>query len=511
MRRKRTIYFNDARHYYLFVFEPPMALEDAWRPIDEVAGTSVDTFIYGVERGDGLFYPSRAGLQFGSDELPFAEQDSVDGSRQAYAWRTWENMQSLSQRGLDPLRVLIDRSHEKGMEFIASLRIAAYGGLLDEQRIPVPDAWRTDKMEPLSRHLGGDFARQDVRDHQFAVLGELATRYPVDGIELDFAFMPFYFDPEQVQQHLSTMTEYVRSVSEMVRGRSGGPATIGARVLVTEEMCLNGGLDVRTWLKEGLLDFVVPLLYPTFLLDPDMPIDWLVEAAHESDVSVYGMLQPYVRDESRRFYTVEHASAENTRAAAANFWDRGVDGVYTWFMKWPLGDAERRTLTEIGDPQLVAEADKCYLLRRRDTLADLLGYVAAIPLAIPEADPGRRYTIPFYVADDVQADADRVRQVRLRINVGNLVTADRLTLLLNGESLAGETLRRSYGGTVAPYDAQWFELQLDSVRPQKGPNILELSLDSRPRGLEGGVVVEDVEVVVKYGPYPSKPAPSTGS
>ena len=32
-----------------------MALEDAWRPIDDVAGTNVDTFVYMVERGDGLF------------------------------------------------------------------------------------------------------------------------------------------------------------------------------------------------------------------------------------------------------------------------------------------------------------------------------------------------------------------------------------------------------------------------------------------------------------------------
>ena len=41
MRRKRTIYFNDARHYYLFVIEPPMSLEHAWQPVDEIAGTRV--------------------------------------------------------------------------------------------------------------------------------------------------------------------------------------------------------------------------------------------------------------------------------------------------------------------------------------------------------------------------------------------------------------------------------------------------------------------------------------
>ena len=42
MRVRRTIYHNDARHYYLWVFDSPIKMEDAWRPIDEVAGTAVD-------------------------------------------------------------------------------------------------------------------------------------------------------------------------------------------------------------------------------------------------------------------------------------------------------------------------------------------------------------------------------------------------------------------------------------------------------------------------------------
>ena len=35
-------------------------------------------------------------------------------------------MQSLIARGLDPLQVLVDRAHDKGMDFIASLRLGAY-------------------------------------------------------------------------------------------------------------------------------------------------------------------------------------------------------------------------------------------------------------------------------------------------------------------------------------------------------------------------------------------------
>ncbi|SVC43733.1 uncharacterized protein METZ01_LOCUS296587, partial [marine metagenome] len=89
--KKRTIYFNDARHYYLFVFEPPMDLQDAWVPIDECAGTSVNTFVYGVSRADGLFYPTKTSMRFGEDIQPFEQN--------AY-YRVWHNMQSLIDRGL---------------------------------------------------------------------------------------------------------------------------------------------------------------------------------------------------------------------------------------------------------------------------------------------------------------------------------------------------------------------------------------------------------------------------
>lgn len=146
MRRKRTIYFNDARHYYLYAFEPPITMEDAWVPIDECAGTAVDTFIYGVQSG-GLFYPSRVGRRFGEEnQRPFES---------AIGWRVWENMQSLIDRGFDPLTVLIDRAHDKGMDFFASMRLGSYLGI--------------DPAHDL-KSGGWGWVHPEVRDHQFAVL-----------------------------------------------------------------------------------------------------------------------------------------------------------------------------------------------------------------------------------------------------------------------------------------------------------------------------------------------------
>ena len=487
MRRRRTIYHNDARHYYLWVFDAPLHLQDAWRPVDEVAGTAVDTFSYCVERGDGIFYPSKVGLRFGSDMQPFTS---------TITWHAWESMQSLIDRGLDPLQVLIDRAHDKGMEFFANLRMASYGGM--------------DPAYKLSEG-GRGFAHPEVREHQFAVLVELAMDYQVEGVELDypaaFGESPFFFRPEEVEEGTGMMTEWVARVADMVRSRPESPGQIGARVYPTEAMNLAQGLDVRTWLREGLVDFVVPMLYTYNNLDPDMPIDWLIQAAHEADVSVYGMLQHSVRDESTwtgdRTITVRtYPSPEIVRAAAASYWDRGVDGLYTWFMRWPLGVEQRSILTEIGDPDLIVEGNKRYVLRRRSDEATALGYGADLPIELRSSEPGQRHEIPFNMADEIRGEAHRIRQVQLRINLSNVVTQDQFTIRLNDQSLEGETCLRDFGRRDSPR-GQWLEFHLEKVRPEKGRNVLEISLDQRPAGLEGSVVVEEVEVYVEYGSHPS--------
>ena len=459
-----------------------MTMEDAWRPIDEVAGTAVDTFVYGVERGDGLFYPSKVGMRFGADKQPF---------QQTAYWRVWENMQSLIDRGLDPLTVLIDRAHDKGMEFFASVRMSSYGRMDPKFRVPE----------------GRGLAHEEVRNHQFEVLQELATAYQVEGVELDFAAapggMPMFLRPEDVREYTPVLTEYVRQISSMVRGRSGKAGQIGARIYPTEEMCRGQGLEVRTWLEEGLVDYVVPMLYLDFTMDPDMPIDWLIQAAHEKDVAVYGMLQPYVKDEATGSPERVYATPEVARGVVANHWARGVDGIYAWFMRWPLDDPQRRILAELGDPDLIKEGNKRHIQRRRSERAVEMGYDATLPIEIPKAEPDKHYRIPFYVGDDIEGSSTRIRQVQLRVQINNLVSADRLTILLNGKSLADETCLRDYSWHVAPYQGQWLEYHLERVRPRQGPNLLEISLDERPGLLAGGISIENMEVYVQYGSYPS--------
>ena len=501
MRQRRTIYHNDARHSYLWYFEPPMRLEDAWIPVDEVAGTAVDTFSYCVERGDGAYYPTKVGKLF-------SVEDGKPRSNHNYEWRAAACMLSLMERGLDPLRVLVDRAHEHGMDFLADVRLQRLGGVYPELEI---------------ENGGPGWADERVRDLKLEVLRELAVGYPIEGVELDYtaAFSErgyFYFNDGGTAENTATMTEWVRRSAEMVRSRPGEPGLIGARIFPTEKGNLEQGLDVRTWLAEGLLDFVVPVAYIYTALDPNMPFDWVVEPAHDAGASVYGFLQHYTQDSMVGASGRRYANLEQFRAAAANYWEKGVDGLYTWALDWPLGDAERNLLTMMGSPELVRGRDKHYVVAREYDGAARVDYHHHIPHELSPPLPTAAHGIPFTIADDIAAADSRVSGTKLRLYLTNTVSADRFKVSLNGQSLEGETCRRVWkekeSDDAFPFTNprnHWLEFDLVDVLPRKGENVLRVSLESRPEGLTGSVTIEEVEVEVRYNPYPAglaaNPAP----
>ncbi|MCC7262312.1 MAG: hypothetical protein IT369_07315 [Candidatus Latescibacteria bacterium] len=474
---RRTLYFNDIRHFYLYTLDPPLSREQLLLPVTEAAGTSVDTFVYSVDGGNGLFYPSEAGLRYAArDERPFTC---------GYAWRAWRILRDLEEQGIDILALQVDEAHRVGLDFFASLRMGAYLGV-DPAKLVV--------------NGGKGLGHAELREARFAVVEELATRYPIDGVELDLAGPGgtlWHFPPDEGPKYTPVLTEYLARIAALLRGRQGKPALLGVLVYPTEEMCLRHGMDVRAWLAQGIVDWVLPMFYPYFPLDGDMPIEWLCEAAALAGVPVYGRLQPWVRDPSTGAGHRVLADLATLRGAAANFLAKGCAGIYTHSLSWPLGEAERGLLQELGDHARLRAGDKRYILTRRQEEARSMGYGAPLPLAIPGADPEQRYRLPLFVADDLAAAA-ALRRVSLKMKVLGMVGPDQLGLWLNGESLAAAPRVHRPSDPLLPYDGLELELELQAVRPRPGRNWLEVALLARPAGLAGGLSIEEVELRVEY-------------
>ena len=518
MSKRRLIFYNDARHYYMYCYEPPMRLEDAWAPVDEVAGTGVDTFAYGLGAGPAMLHNTKVGEVWGERLINAGKGFSQDDPSNLWAlsaWRAYENARSLMDRGLDPLKVLVDRAHAKGLEFIASARMS-HGLDPNDVESVFNTQVKIDHPEWCLKGRGKycfDWVHAGVRAERFALIEETVNRYDVDGFEVDFVAQPFYFEEETVERDRHIMTEFMRDVRATLEKAAQArtrPMQLGARVLPTLAGNLAAGLDVPTWVSEGVVDFVVPNFYGDHQMDSDYPFEWLVDLAQGSDCEVYPALQARVRtvpaqcDYPRTQPLQEHAGenmggAEHYRAGAAAYWSKGADAIYLPWFKWPVGAEQRQILSEIHDPDLLKEKTKHYVVREQygeefveahGYDPNTLGYGAELPLTLTTGLDAPGQNVRLFVADESNA-----AETWLRLRLMGTTTHDSLTVSLNGKALPSDTCRRAeHGG----YFYTWLEYPLASDALRKGHNDVGVAVHSRPRNLPVEIVLVGVELVVDY-------------
>ena len=518
MSKRRLIFYNDARHYHMYCYEPPMRLEDAWAPVDEVAGTGVDTFAYGLGAGPTMLHDTKVGEVWGTRLVNAGKGFSQDVPSNLWAlsaWRAYENARSLIDRGLDPLKVLVDRAHAKGMEFLASLRMSHP---MDPEDAESVFNWqfRIDHPEWCLKGPGKynfDWVHPEVRAERFALIKETVNRYDIDGFEVDFVAQPFYFEEGAVEQNRHILTEFMGEVRDAVQKAAqarGRPMQLGARVLPSLAGNLAAGLEVPAWISDGVVDFVVPNFYGDHQMDADYPFEWLVDLAQASECDVYPALQSrvrtvpvhcdYPRTEPLREHAGENmAGVEHYRAGAAAYWSKGADAIYLPWFKWPVGAEQRQILSEIHDPDLLKERTKYYVVRGHygeGFAADhgydpnTVGYSGQLPLTLSTGLDAPGQTVRLFVADEPAA-----AEPRLRLRLMGTTTHDSMTVSLNGDALPWDSCERTeHGG----YFYTWLEFPLVPGALAKGHNDVGVAVHSRPRNLPVEVVLVGVELVVEY-------------
>ena len=254
---------------------------DLRQQVASYADTSVAVFEWCITSGSRVNFPTPASELIGASVTDFGRR----GDQLAA-----ETLRRLADEGTDTLQVVAQACHANGILCYASMRMNGdYAATARDDYLSRQfnsDFWRAHREFRVRGPKGEDrtklsYAYPAVRDFKLAILRDAATR-DIDGIHLDFLRHPPFFgfeepmvkafqqkhavdprtlpvtDPRWAPIRAEFMTAFLRDTRQLLdaagakRGRRLG---LAARVDWREYDVL--GCDLKTWLKEGLLDYLV--------------------------------------------------------------------------------------------------------------------------------------------------------------------------------------------------------------------------------------------------------------
>ena len=314
-----------------------------------------------------------------------------------------------------------------------------------------------------------DFAEKEVRDRFLGLFDETLTRYDVDGLELDFTRKPPFFKPGQAFRGISTMTEFMRQAREVVHrhaARKGKEIRLVCRALSSIDCSLGLGLDIETWIREGLVDIAVISAAGGWGNETD--VARAVAAAENSEVLIYSGSGGLISASPQEGY--ESGQPSVMRGVALNCHKEGATGIhlynhdYASFRPQPVSAAdesdmplveypsqyreltghmatdrltrkELQTYRDLADPKTLERLSRCYYLNERQDLGD---HNRQVPrkLAIVGRGAGPGHAMHLKVEDDIAGGLakGRIASTELRLRLSDYEQSlPRIRCEVNGE------------------------------------------------------------------------------
>ena len=445
-----------------------------------LAGSQVDT----------IFYHSTYGMRGFIEDSAFRtiyEYPDTYGAT--------DNLRALIENcGRDAMEVMVDWCRQQGVEIFYSNRMNDvhdwyFPKLLAHIKVRHPQYTigharaeaGTDPAQTLELmrkgkgpHTGLNFGVKVIRDLTVDAMREVCRNYDIDGIDLDYFRSPRVFPevgPEQIEQ-LTDMMRRIRVMTEEEGLRRGRPILVSTRAINSPGYSLKSGLDVRTWLAEGLIDMLTMIDIrpkkgsPAYI---ESPLKELIDLAHEFGVLAYPNLR---RAEHRWSWWI-------CRGEAMSRFAQGADGITT-FNRF---DPTHRRWRELGDPEVLRDLPKTYTCPYY------------LPVTVTDQDSG---PMPLFIPEDLAAKppkslrtfgARQKRMIQLRLRVNALTAGHALAVELNGEAL--EPTSTSAPLTDEPQKV-WLEFSPVATLFKIPENRLVA------RVAEGEVTIDDVALDVFY-------------
>ncbi len=416
----------------------------------------------------------------------------------------------MLEAGVQPLQVLIDQCRKRDLLCLAGFRMNDnHTGAHFPSRtgfIESHPQWllvNPDQPDnPDARCL--DFSHDGVRQFIFEVIEELIGRFDVDGLELTFrepAFFPFPHGGERA----GLMTDLVRRIRDLLdeHGRSRGRRLLlSARAYNTPAECLELGLDVQTWIADGLIDLVCPM-DPMFS-DFNAPVSRFADLTRKSKCMLLPGLEPWPSQRARERLKGIGLTGSQQRALVHSFYNGGADGfsVYNHFVAYlyalPMYPQALQNFHELRDPKRVALGDRHYVFDPNWESETGIDPPRNTRLSI-EAEQvvlDRTATNPSGVFHfQLYEQADRVRAATLLVR-GSLTEHDEIAVQLNGQKLAPGPLGKPDLKFLRPFpNIRWFPVPPAAFA--WADNALNITLTGADPNVDDRIVIDELEVWVQ--------------
>lgn len=246
------------------------------------------------------------------------------------------NAKLLHDRGIDPYAVWSARCRKHGVSPWVSMRMN------DVHFANISNYFRTTGFVRARRDLwlnpdgscadwndmALDYAQKEVRDYNLAHLRELAERWDVDGVELDWMRFGRHLKRGRERADAHFLDEFVRDARQAldeVGAKRGKRISLGVRICRDPDLAISKmGMDVAMWARLGWVDLVVP--HSFYLVDTEISVEkWItcIRAANPS-VKVIPGIDNVVRTNGGE----RRMTAAMYRWVAAKFAQEGAKGIY---------------------------------------------------------------------------------------------------------------------------------------------------------------------------------------
>ena len=456
----------------------------------------------------------------------------------------WETQQAWVEAGMDPMAVFVDECHRCGIQAWGSRRMNdghhTYR-ILEFDRYQTQFYRENPQLRLKSKRDAQvsptyDWNKPEIAAQNLAFLREVAENYDIDGIDLDYTRIAPYFNIEEVDQGREIMNQHVRDVRTMLdevgekKGKYLGlSAQLYSRDSVWKAKGLEltpeagredvhespeddihchfaEGLDIGSWIQEGLLDILIAHCRTISLYEMDISA-WRRAVEGTDCRLVAGAGKPgffkFRRGGLINGYPAHLTQYLEHRGIAHRFYEQGADGIFFYDYVIRFFDLQWEVYRELGDPERLCYANKVYV------------YQLALPLVLEYQNKAGKAEMEIDVPDDLAATLAGGQPVRARLllNITELMTPGDIEFRVNGEKVAvapEQSITTPLTITDHPEDKPscHIEAAIPPEQLKKGRNTLTFTLKpaiSKPPGVvaqASEVRKVNLELVYRDETYP---------